>query len=73
MPEKPISPNFKLTPREVEVLTLCSEGYRRADVAVRLGVHLNTVKNITAMICAKLEADNITHAVAVAVRKNLIP
>jgi DNA-binding NarL/FixJ family response regulator len=61
-----------LTPRELEVLLLISEGLHNSEIAGRLFVTERTVKFHVSSILAKLGADNRTEAVALATRRGLI-
>ena len=61
-----------LTPRELEVLALISEGLHNSEIAGRLFVTERTVKFHVSSILAKLGADNRTEAVALAARRGLI-
>jgi DNA-binding NarL/FixJ family response regulator len=61
-----------LTPRELEVLVLISEGLHNSEIAGRLFVTERTVKFHVSSILAKLGADNRTEAVALATRRGLI-
>ncbi len=61
-----------LTARELEVLMLSSNGYRRPDIARLLWVSPHTVRAHHRMILRKLEARNVTAAVAVALRDGMI-
>jgi DNA-binding NarL/FixJ family response regulator len=61
-----------LTPRELEVLLLISEGLHNSEIAERLFVTERTVKFHVSSILAKLGADNRTEAVALAARRGLI-
>ena len=61
-----------LTPRELEVLALISEGLHNSEIAGRLFVTERTVKFHGSSILAKLGADNRTEAVALAARRGLI-
>ena len=62
----------RLTRREMEVLALIAEGYASKEVARRLGLTLNTVRNHAQRINQKLGASNKTAAVAVATRRGLL-
>jgi two-component system, NarL family, response regulator YdfI len=61
-----------LTPREVEVLELLSEGLPNKGIAERLDISDQTVKFHVASICGKLGAANRTDAVRRAVRRGLV-
>jgi DNA-binding NarL/FixJ family response regulator len=61
-----------LTPREVEVLALLSEGLSNKLIATRLGISDQTVKFHVAAVCGKLGAANRTDAVRRGVRRGLV-
>ncbi|GAC1472540.1 MAG: response regulator transcription factor [Chloroflexota bacterium] len=61
-----------LTPREVEVLAMLSEGEGNKLIARRLGISEHTVKFHVGSILAKLNASSRTEAVTVGVRQGLI-
>jgi DNA-binding CsgD family transcriptional regulator len=56
----------KLTPREVEVLTLSAKGLTEAAIAARCGISINTVRNHVENSKVKLNAKNKLHAVMIA-------
>jgi DNA-binding NarL/FixJ family response regulator len=58
--------------REREILQLLADGLSNADVAQRLFISQETVKSHVRHILAKLEADNRTQAVAIALRESII-
>jgi len=58
-----------LTPRELEVLKLVAAGLRNREIAERLGVGEQTVKNHLSTILHKLGVPNRTHAVMYATRQ----
>src|SRR3712207_3999103 len=62
----------QLTPRELEVLGLISQGLQNSEIASQLFVTERTVKFHVSSILAKLGADNRTEAVAIAARRGLI-
>jgi DNA-binding NarL/FixJ family response regulator len=61
-----------LTPREHEVLELMASGLINKQVATRLGLRLNTVRNHSQNILYKLQAHSRLEAVAIAVRDGII-
>lgn len=61
-----------LTRRELEVLQLLSEGLSTADVAERLLLSVNTVRNHVTHVLAKLGVRSRLEAVNVGVRRGLI-
>jgi DNA-binding NarL/FixJ family response regulator len=61
-----------LTPRELEVLQLVADGLRNKEVASRLAVSEDTVKMHLRNLMQKLEVNDRTHAVMVAVRRGFI-
>ncbi|WP_368311771.1 response regulator [Luteibacter sp. CQ10] len=62
----------ELTPRETQVLTRVAMGEANRDVAVALGIAEETVKAHMKSILAKLQANDRTHAVAIALRRGII-
>lgn len=62
----------KLTPRELDVLELLTEGLSNKFIAERLGISDQTVKFHIAQILGKLGAANRTDAVRRALRRGLI-
>jgi DNA-binding NarL/FixJ family response regulator len=62
----------ELTAREAEVLGLLAEGLTNRQIAQRLYVSAATVKSHVNAICRKLQAENRTHAVAIARRRHLL-
>ena len=66
-------PSFGLTPRELEVLALLSEGLATRTMAGRLGVTVHTVRNYVQTVIQKLEAHSKLEAVAIARRQGMIP
>ncbi|MDX6618160.1 MAG: hypothetical protein QOK36_546, partial [Gaiellales bacterium] len=61
-----------ITGREREILQLLADGMSNADVAQKLFISQETVKSHVRHILAKLEADNRTQAVAIALRESII-
>lgn len=65
------APNL-LSPRELQVLTLLSEGLSNRDVAERLGISRHTAKFHVNAILDKLGATTRTEAVVLAARSGLL-
>ncbi|AGL17140.1 LuxR C-terminal-related transcriptional regulator [Actinoplanes sp. N902-109] len=63
---------FPLSGRELAVLRLVAEGYDTAEIAVRLGRSVRTVKAILRSITARERLRNRTHAVAYAIRAGVL-
>ena len=61
-----------LTPRELDVLALMTEGLPNKAIADRLGISDQTVKFHVAAVCGKLDAVNRTDAVRRAIRRGLV-
>jgi DNA-binding NarL/FixJ family response regulator len=61
-----------LTPRELEVLELIAPGLANKQIALRLGLTLNTVRNHVQNILYKLQAHSKLEAVATAVREGVV-
>jgi DNA-binding NarL/FixJ family response regulator len=61
-----------LTPRETEVLYLLSTGLSTAEVAARLHLSVNTVRNHVGSLMTKLGAHNRLEAVNEGVRRGII-
>jgi LuxR family maltose regulon positive regulatory protein len=62
-----------LTPRELDVLHLISQGLSNKDIAEKLVIALNTVKRHTSSVYTKLEVKSRTQAVVRARELGLIP
>ena len=61
-----------LSDREIEVLTLIAKGNANKEVAARLRIGEDTVKRHVTTILAKLEANDRTHAVTIALQRGII-
>jgi len=61
-----------LTPREVDVLRLVSKGNANKGIAAQLSLTEETVKSHVRSILSKLQANDRTHAVAIAVKRGII-
>jgi DNA-binding NarL/FixJ family response regulator len=66
------APPEKLTPREVEVLRLLSEGRTNQQIARELLVSTSTVKNHIQQILTKLRASDRTQAAVIAIELGLL-
>src|SRR6202011_6365080 len=63
----------QITSREPDVLRMLAEGLVNKDIAVRLGISEHTVKFHVSSILDKLGASTRTEAVALGIRRGLIP
>ncbi len=61
-----------LTPRELEILGLVAAGLVNKEIAQRLGLRLNTVRNHVQNVLSKLQAHSKLEAVATAVREGVM-
>jgi DNA-binding CsgD family transcriptional regulator len=61
---------FHLTPREMEILKMASNGVRTAGIAEGLSISTHTVKNHFKNILSKLDVHSRTEAVSLALRMN---
>jgi DNA-binding NarL/FixJ family response regulator len=61
-----------LTPREIEVLALLSQGLQNKEISARLFISERTVKFHVSSLMHKLGAENRTEAVTVAAQRGLI-
>jgi DNA-binding NarL/FixJ family response regulator len=70
----PASSSFKLelTTREAEVLQLIADGLMNKQIAQRLYVSPETIKSCVSELRMKLDANNRSHAVSIAIRRGLI-
>ena len=64
--------NIKTTEQEIEILELLSNGLRAFDIAQRMNLAEQTIKNKVQVIYIKLDASNRTQAVAKAIRLGII-
>jgi DNA-binding NarL/FixJ family response regulator len=71
-PRRETMPAETLTPRELEVLQILTEGLSNKAIARRLGISDQTVKFHVASIGGKLGAQNRTEAVRIAIQRGLI-
>ena len=61
-----------LTTRELEVLKLVADGTPNKKIARQLSISTETVKDHVSNILGKLHANDRAHAVAIAIRQQLI-
>lgn len=69
VPDKFISP---LTPKETEILDYMAQGDLNKQIADKLTVSEQTIKNHVTSILRKLNANARTHAVVIAIKKGII-
>ena len=69
---EPQSPSYKLTDREVDILTLMVQGLPNNDIAEQLFVSRSTIKFHVSNILSKLGVTSRTEAVALAIKQNLV-
>jgi DNA-binding CsgD family transcriptional regulator len=62
--------NGNLSPRELEVLSLCSAGFTNSQIAVRLDVTVHAVKFHLGSVYRKLGVANRTEAAAAFLRSS---
>jgi len=68
----PPAPGRDLTERELEVLELLVQGLSNSEIAGRLGVSPNTVKNHLRSIYSKLDVSTRTAATTLAIKHGLV-
>lgn len=62
-----------LTPRELQVLRMLADGLGNKEIAGQLGISDHTAKFHVAQILAKLSAGSRAEAVAIGIRRGLVP
>ncbi|MEU7908336.1 response regulator transcription factor [Actinoplanes sp. NPDC049118] len=70
--QRPGTATSTLTPRQTTVLALMAEGHGNAAIARALSCSEHTIKNVIYEMMGRLQARNRAHAVACAVRAELI-
>jgi DNA-binding NarL/FixJ family response regulator len=60
------------TDRELEVLRLIREGFSNKEIANQLSIPENTVPSLIKTVVDKLEANDRTHAITIALRRGLL-
>ncbi len=71
-PEREQGPNLRLTERELDVLRLVAHGHSNKEIAARLFISENTVKNHVRNMLEKLQLHSRMEAVMFAVREKLL-
>jgi len=61
-----------ITPRETEILNYIAQGYLNKQIAIELGISEQTIKNHVTSILIKLNANDRTEAVVIAIKQGLI-
>src|SRR5258708_15458277 len=61
-----------LTPREVEVLELIAQGSRNKEIAETLGISRETVKMHVSNVLTKLDVNDRSAAIVVAIRRGIV-
>ena len=69
---RPSETKYRLTEREIEVLTLMADGLNNREIAEKLFVSRSTVKYHISGIFAKLNVSNRSEAIALALKHKLI-
>ena len=62
----------RLMPKERQILEQLANGYTREMTALQVGLAKQTVDTYISKIIAALDANNVIHAVALAIRQGLI-
>jgi len=68
----PVPATTPLTRRQMEILNLMAQGLSNGEIAEVFSLDERTIKNHITSIFRKMEANNRTHAVVLALRHNLI-
>jgi two-component system nitrate/nitrite response regulator NarL len=68
----PRKAEYGLSARELEVLTLLAEGYGYMNIAARLSITVNTIRNHIRSIYEKLHVNSSPEAVSKAIRNRII-
>lgn len=69
---RPSIPQYGLTEREVEVLTLMAQGKNNNEIAHRLLITLSTVKKHVSNVLSKMNTTSRTEAVSLALKHHLV-
>tara|TARA_B110000014_G_C20115124_1_gene588721 strand:+ start:2016 stop:2219 length:204 start_codon:yes stop_codon:yes gene_type:complete len=63
---------YNTTDQEREILDFLSNGFTAINIAQKMNLAEQTIKNKVQMICLKLDSSNRTEAVAKAIRLGII-
>ena len=69
---QPATPEYDLTSREYEVLTLLVEGLNNPEISERLYISIGTTRTHVSNIFSKLGVSNRSEAIALALRQKII-
>ncbi len=61
-----------ISDRQVVVMQMTADGMTSKDVAIRLGVAEQTVKNMKVTVREQIEARNTVHAVSILMRSGVL-
>ena len=70
IPAKPLGP--PITPRELELLRLISEGHTNSEISRLMRISVKTVERHRSNLMAKLNAHNLVELIRIAVKRRLI-
>jgi len=62
----------QLTSREIQILNCVAQGFSNKQIALELGISINTVKDFISKILTKLSANDRTEAVVIAIKHGII-
>ena len=62
----------QLTSREIQILNCVAQGFSNKQIALELGISINTVKDFISKILTKLNANDRTEAVVIAIKHGMI-
>jgi DNA-binding NarL/FixJ family response regulator len=62
----------RLTPREIQILNFAAQGFSNKQIALELGISVNTVKDFISKILTKLDANDRTEAVVIAIKNGML-
>jgi len=62
----------RLTSRETQILNFAAQGFSNKQIALELGISVNTVKDFISKILTKLDANDRTEAVVIAIKNGML-